>query len=215
MFKTAKFLLAATILAGSVGAAQAASFVSGNGAAKTVSLDAVTHSRWTNNYNGFMEKNGPSVPGLTSTITFNFLGTTGTQYNFSYSMSNTSTAPIDAARLTIFGFNTDPNITGASTGVGDLFNVIASGNQPNGLNGIDICFKDDGPSNNCTGASNGVAIGGTTSGTFSLNFANLPAKLMMSDFSVRYQASIPAPFRSRAARLRAFRLACRNRQLGR
>lgn len=187
MSKYSHIFLAGAALVAFAGQAQAASFVSGAGAAKTVSLDATDSFSWTNDYNGFSGNGGPSIPGLTSSITFNFLGTVGTTYQFSYSMANTSGAPIDASRLTIFGFNTDPNVTGVSTGVGDLFNVIASGNQPNGLANIDVCFKDSGPTNNCTGANSGLSIGAAASGTFNLNFANLPAKLVLSDFSVRYQ----------------------------
>ncbi len=187
MLKYSHVLLAGAALVAFSGHAQAASFVSGVGAAKTVSLDATDPFSWTNSYNGFSGNNAPATPGLTSTIAFNFLGTVGATYKFSYTMTNTSGAPIDAARLTIFGFNTDPNVAGVSTGVGDLFNVIASGNQPNGLANVDVCFKDTGPTNNCTGASNGLAIGASSSGTFNLNFANLPAKLILSDFSVRYQ----------------------------
>ena len=187
MPKLTQYILTAAAIGVFAGPAQAASFVSGSGAAKTVSLDAADPFSWTNNYNGFSGNGGASIPGLTSSITFNFLGVSGSTYNFSYTMTNTSGAPIDAARLTIFGFNTDPNVSGVSTGAGDLFNVIASGNQPNGLANIDVCFKDTGPSNNCTGASNGLAIGASASGTFNLSFANLPATLILSDFSVRYQ----------------------------
>lgn len=187
MLKFSEILLAGAAVAAFAGHAQAASFVSGVGAAKTVSLDAADPFSWTNDYNGFSGKDGPAIPGLTSTISFNFLGTVGTTYQFSYTMTNTSGAPIDAARLTIFGFNTDPNVTGVSTGAGDLFNVIASGNQPNGLANIDVCFKDSGPANNCTGANQGLSISAASSGTFNLNFANLPEKLVLSHFSVRYQ----------------------------
>lgn len=190
MLKFTYCLLSGAALVAFSGQAQAASFVSGSGAATAVSLDATNPFSWTNNYNGFSGSGGPSIPGLTSQITFSFLGTVGTTYQFSYTMTNTSSAPIDAARLTIFGFNTDPDlatVNGATTGAGDLFNVISSGQQPNGLSAIDVCFKDSGPTNNCTGASNGLAIGAATSGTFNLNFSNLPAKLILSDFSVRYQ----------------------------
>lgn len=162
--------------------------ISGSGAGTVVSLDATDPFSWTNNYNGFMSSAMVPVPGLTSSILFNFLGTTGNSYNFSYTLSNTVNAvDYQAARVTIFGFNTDPNIASTSTGAPDLFNTIAAGNQPNGLAGIEVCYKDSGPSGNCTGANGGVAIGGSTSGTFNLAFASLPAAVSLSDFSVRYQ----------------------------
>lgn len=185
--KQSYIYLAGAALIALTGQAHAASFVSGTGASKTVTLDALDPFSWTNTYNGFTGNNAPATPGLSAEIIFTFLGTTGTTYNFSYTMTNTSGAPIDAARLTIFGFSTDPNVTGVSTGVGDMFNVIASGNQPNGLADIDICFKDSGPTNNCSGASNGLNISAAASGTFGLDFSSLPVELVLSDFSVRYQ----------------------------
>lgn len=187
MLKFSHILLAGAAIAAVSAPAQAASFLSGSGASTVVSLDSSDPFSWTNSYNGYSGNGAPAFPGLTAEITFNFLGVENKSYKFSYTMTNTSSAPIDAARLTIFGFNTDPNVSSVSVGAGDLFNVIASGNQPNGLANIDVCFKDTGPSNNCTGASNGLAIGASTSGTFKLNFANLEAKLMLSDFTVRYQ----------------------------
>ncbi|MFM5914743.1 MAG: cistern family PEP-CTERM protein [Chakrabartia godavariana] len=187
MLKSSHILLAGIALATVAGPAQAASFLSGAGAATTVSLDKADPFSWTNTYNGYSGNGAPATPGLSAKITFSFLGTENKSYKFSYSMQNTSTAPIDASRLTIFGFNTDPNVSSVSVGAGDLFNVIASGNQPNGLANIDVCFKDLGPANNCTGASGGLAIGALTSGSFKLNFASLPAKLMLSDFTVRFQ----------------------------
>jgi hypothetical protein len=154
----------------------------------SVLVDATTGpGSFTLNYNGYSGNNAPAIPGLTSSIQFNFLNRTGNTFNFSYTLMNTSGAPIDASRVTIFGFNTDPNITGATTGAGDDFNVISSGNQPNGLAALEICFKDAGPTNNCTGASGGVAIGGSTSGTFGLTFASQLNQITMNAFSVRYQ----------------------------
>jgi PEP-CTERM motif len=142
---------------------------------------------FTLNFNGFTGNNGPTIPGLTSSILFNFLGTTGNSYNFSYTLSNTSSAPIDASRVTIFGFNSDPNVVSASVGGGNQFNVISSGNQPNGLAALELCFKDAGPANNCTGANQGLANGGSTSGTFSLTYASALNSITLQNFSVRYQ----------------------------
>jgi hypothetical protein len=153
----------------------------------SVTLDASDDFSWTFNFNGFSGNGAPSIPGLTSSITFNFLNRTGNTYNFSYTLSNTSGAPIDAARVTIFGFNTNPNVSSASTGAGDQFNIVAGGNQPNGLAPIDLCFKDSGPTNNCTGANDGLNIGQSASGTFALTFGSQLATITLSDFSVRYQ----------------------------
>ena len=153
----------------------------------SVTIDAADDFSWTFNYNGFIGNGGASIPGLTARITFNYLNRTGNTFNFSYTLTNTSGAPIDASRVTIFGFNTNPNVTSASTGSGDQFDIVASGNQPNGLSDIDLCFKDGGPTNNCTGANSGLNIGQSASGTFGLTFGSQLASITLSDFSVRYQ----------------------------
>jgi PEP-CTERM motif len=139
------------------------------------------------NFNGYSGNGAPSIAGLSSSIAFNFLGTSGNRYNFSYALNNTSAAPINAARLTIFAFNANPNSVSVSVGAGNQFNVVASGPQPNGLQPAEICFKDAGPAGNCAGANQGLAIGGTSNGTFSLNFASLPTALTLDGFTVRYQ----------------------------
>jgi len=137
-------------------------------------------------FNGFSGKNAPSIAGLTSSLLINFLGVTGKAYNFSYTLSNTSGGPINASRVTIFGFNSNPNFVSVTAPTGS-FNIISSGNQPNGLADLELCFKDRGPSKNCTGAQDGVAKGGSTSGTFNLTYGSALSSITLSDFSVRYQ----------------------------
>jgi PEP-CTERM motif len=163
---------------------QAASVLNIDG---SVTLDATDPFSFQYNYNGFMSDAQVPVPGLTSTILFNFLGTSGNLYNFSYTLSNTSSGEIDVSRVTIFGFNSNPDLTSASVGAGNQFNVISAGNQPNGLASLELCFKDDGNSNNCTGASDGVNKGGSASGTFALGYNPAATSITLSGFSVRYQ----------------------------
>ena len=153
---------------------------------KSVILDANDPFTWTFDYDGFTSSAQTPVAGLTSSILFKFLNRTGNNYNFSYTLTNTSGAQFQASRVTIFGFNTNPN-SSASVGSGDMFNVISSGPQPNGQAALEICFKDSGPTNNCAGASGGVAIGASTSGTFTLKFGSVLDKIIMSNFTVRYQ----------------------------
>ena len=136
------------------------------------------------NFNGF-GSNGP-ISGLTAELSLTLLGVAGNSYQFGYTLANTSSNPIDASRLTIFGFNANPNFSSVS-GVSGPFNVVASGQQPNGLTNLEVCFKDSGPTNNCTGANQGVNQGGSVAGTFNLNFASAQSQLVLSDFSVRYQ----------------------------
>lgn len=138
------------------------------------------------NFNGFTSNGGPAVAGLTAQLSLTLLGVVGNSYQFGYTLANTSTNPIDASRVTIFGFNANPNFSNVS-GISGPFNVVASGQQPNGLTNLEVCFKDAGPTNNCTGASQGVNQGGSVNGTFNLNFASAQSQLVLSDFSVRYQ----------------------------
>jgi PEP-CTERM motif len=139
------------------------------------------------NFNGFSGNGAPAIPGLTAQLTLTFLGQLGNSYQFSYSLANTSGGDIDASRVTIFGFNSNPNFTSVS-GVTGPFNVVAlNGQQPNGLTNLEVCFKDAGSTNNCTGASQGVGQGNSINGTFNLDFGSAQASVALSDFSVRYQ----------------------------
>ena len=184
-----KTLIRAAVVAASLAAsvpAMAASMVNPNG---TVTLEAGSPLSWTFNFNGFTSNGGASVSGLTSQVQFDFLTRTGNTYNFSYTLRNASTAPIDSAQLVAFGFQAAPNFTSAATGAGDLFNIVSAGNQPNGLPDINFCLKDEGSANNCTGAggNSGLAKGAQTSGTFALTFDSAVSPLELSQFSVRYQ----------------------------
>lgn len=153
----------------------------------TVSAADIGNS-YTIDYDGFTD--GQTIDGLTGQTTFTLTGVTGTTYSFDYSVANTSSDPIDASRLSIFGFNTDPNISGA-TSTGE-FDQTASGNVPSGFGHVEVCFKGaTGP--NCSGGgSAGVELGDSTTGSLTLSFADMLDELTLSDFFVRYQ-SIDGP----------------------
>jgi hypothetical protein len=158
--------------------------------AETVTLNAATPTAFTLNFNGFNSAAQTPLPGLTAKLDLSFTGRVGNAYNFTYKLTNTSSAPIDSTQLVIFGFNTTPLVSSATTGANDQFNITASGNQPNGLASIGLCFKDAGQNNNCTAAqgNSGLAKGAFATGSFVLNFANQLNSIALSDFSVRYQA---------------------------
>lgn len=188
------FSAIAAALAFSANAASALSVVNPNG---TVTLDAADPNfAFQINYNGFIGNPTGVVTGLTSTIFFNFLGTSnaGKNYNFSYTLENTSSLPITGSRASIFGFNVDPNV--ASATAGGLFPDAVfdpnggTFNTPNAGPNVELCFKDKN-SNNCTGGgSGGVTLGNSAGGTFSLNFASAPAGGLatLSNFYIRYQS---------------------------
>jgi hypothetical protein len=133
---------------------------------------------------------GPTViAGLTAALTLSFTSVTnsGLTYNFSYSMFNSSSAPITASRISSFGFNTNPNVTGGS--VTGTFDVLRLGDSYPIIPDPEVCvFNPNGKGGVCTGSGGGIDIGDTGSGTLSLTFGSAPGSITLSDFVDRYQS---------------------------
>ena len=166
-------------------AAAALIAAAGTAGATTITVDpSQVGSSFTVNYDGFSD--GNTIAGLTGSTTFRLTGVTDTSYTFDYSVANTSSDPIDASRISIFGFNTNPDIDSASsTG---MFDMASSGNVPSGFGQVEVCFKGAGGNNCSGGGGEGVMIGDSTAGSLTLNFADAIDQLTLSDFFVRYQA---------------------------
>jgi PEP-CTERM motif len=139
---------------------------------------------YTLNFNGF--SGSTVIDGLTSLATFTLTAVTGNSYTFNYSLTNTTSAPLDS-RLSGFGFNTDPNISGA-TSTGAFSYTTLNSSYPNGIGAIDVCFKDAATGSCSGGGSGGLADGTTGTGSFTLNFSQPLTSLTLSDFYVRYQS---------------------------
>lgn len=133
-------------------------------------------------YNGMSD--GSTITGLTGSTTLKLTSIDGTSYNFDYTVTNTTSNPVDS-RISSFGFDTNPDISNA-TSTGTYANAVLGGQVPTPFNTVDVCFKAGG-SNSCSG-SGGVLDGQTGSGTLSLSFASAPSSLTLSDFFVRYQS---------------------------
>ena len=133
-------------------------------------------------YNGMAD--GNTITGLTGATTLKLTSIDGTSYNFDSSVTNTTSNPVDS-RISSFGFDTNPDISGA-TSTGTYANALLGGQVPSPFNTVDVCFKAGG-SNSCSG-SGGVLDGQTGSGTLTLSFASAPSSLTLSDFFVRYQS---------------------------
>lgn len=167
----------------SLAAAGAAALCSSTAFADAITLDSSKVGQTvTLSYNGMAD--GSTITGLTGTTTLKLTGITGTSYNFDYSVANTTSDPVDS-RISSFGFDTNPDISGA-TSTGTYNTAVIEGQVPSPFNSVDVCFKAGG-SNSCSG-SGGVLDGQTGSGTLSLNFASAPSSLTLSDFFVRYQS---------------------------
>ncbi|MBC2669774.1 cistern family PEP-CTERM protein [Novosphingobium piscinae] len=124
------------------------------------------------------------VPGLSSTLNLTLSSISGTSYLFNYVLANTST--LDGTRVSGFGFDVSPNVTGvASTGI---FDIAVLGGFTAGYTS-ETCFSS-GNNNNCPqGQANvGVFNNGTGSGTLTLSFAAAPTKISLDNFLTRYQS---------------------------
>ena len=137
-------------------------------------------------YNGFTGSG--VVDGLNATIAFTLQAVTGSRYVFGYSLANTSSDPVQSSRVSGFGFDTNPELRGASS-TGAFSIVATDGNVPN-IGRVDVCFKDGGGSNSCAGGGGGgVSLGDAAgTGTLTLNFLSPVSSLTLSDFFVRYQS---------------------------
>ncbi|HEX8257747.1 MAG TPA: cistern family PEP-CTERM protein, partial [Allosphingosinicella sp.] len=119
-------------------------------------------------FDGFA--NDSVIDGLSAEATFTLTEATGSSYTFDYDIANTSGGAIDASRVSIFGFNTDPTISGA-TSTGLFSEVNTNANVPSGFGQVDVCFKGSGDGNSCSGGGGtGVWMGDSTSGSFTLTF---------------------------------------------
>lgn len=139
---------------------------------------------YTLNYNGF--SNGTTIDGLTASTTFTLTGINGNDYTFDYSMTNTTGSPL-TSRVSSFGFNTNPDITGASS-TGAFSYTTLNSTYPNGIGTIDVCFKDASTGSCAGGGSGGLTEGQTGTGTFTLSFSQPVSSLTLGDFYVRYQS---------------------------
>ena len=134
-------------------------------------------------YDGFSD--GNTIGGLGAEATFTLTDVTANSYTFDYSLTNTTDSGL-TSRVSSFSFNTDPDISGA-TSTGDFGYVVTDSNYPNGIGTVDVCFKG-GSSNSCAGNQGGVTEGNTGTGSLTLTFADMVDSVSLSDFFVRYQS---------------------------
>lgn len=139
---------------------------------------------YTFTYNGFSD--GTTISGLTGSTTFKLTAVSPTSYTFDYSVTNTTSSPL-TSRISSFAFNTDPNISSA-TSTGAFSYTTLNSNYPNGIGSVDVCFKDASTGSCAGGGSGGLTTDATGTGSFTLNFSQPLTSLTLSDFFVRYQS---------------------------
>ena len=187
--KMNKLLLALTVPA-LVAAVPAAAVVPLVNSPITVTSADVGKS-FTYNFNGII--NEQNQAGLASSITFTLTGVSGKVWNFSALLDNTlSIAPV-GARISSFGFNGSPEITGATPISGPFGRAVIDGSFPQtgGRTTIDFCLT---AGSNCSGGSGGGVLNNTTATQeFALSFANNITSVIFNNFIVRYQSVIGSP----------------------
>lgn len=142
-------------------------------------------SSFTLGYDGFSGET--TVDGLTGSTTFTLTGVTDNSYTFNYSVSNTSSDPVTGSRISSFAFNTDPNISAASS-TGAFSYTTLNSSYPNAIGSVDVCFKDAATGACSGGGSGGLTIGQSGTGSLTLSFSQPLSSLTLSDFFVRYQS---------------------------
>lgn len=179
--------IAAILSIGLVAPAGAASMINAD---QSVTIDANDPFSFTTTFNGFTD-GFAAVAGLSGLTKINYVMSSNSNksYLFSFSVTNTSSAPITSSRISIFGFDVDPNVKVSSSSSTGVFSTVGAGNVPI-IGNHEICFKAGGGSSNCAGGGGGGATKGQTiNGTFTLSFANsVPNRIFkLNNFFVRYQ----------------------------
>jgi PEP-CTERM motif len=142
---------------------------------------------------------GVQQPGLTAAAIFRLSSRTGgngttnwTGWTFTIdNLANTSSGSVTASRLSSFGFDVAPNVSGASaTGMFDLSTRDSS--ISNGIS-VEVCFRDTGGS--CSGGGNGgltigqsIPNGQFQTNTFTLAFSQAQSTINLDRFVVRYMS---------------------------
>ncbi|WP_372914702.1 cistern family PEP-CTERM protein [Sandarakinorhabdus sp.] len=141
---------------------------------------------FTYTYNGIINEQNQS--GLTAAIKFTLNSVSGKIWNFTAAVDNTlSTAPV-GARVSSFGFNGNPKITGATAISGPFTGAVINAGFPQigGQTTIDFCLTSN---NNCQGGGGGGVVNGALANQqFALSFANNITSVIFNNFIIRYQS---------------------------
>lgn len=134
-------------------------------------------------------------PDLTASLTFSNFVFSGTTFTTTITLNNTTNPTFTNARLTAFGFNTNPDATSAATS-GGTWSATLNTTFP-GFQTVDVCLW---AGNNCSGGANAGLLPGQ-SVTFDLSLAGLPTGTTSIDlgsnggpgpelFDVKYQTPV-------------------------
>lgn len=152
--------------------------------AAAVTVDSVGDS-FTVNFGGNIE--GVDVSGLSASALFEVTSISGNTLVMDITLTNTTSILWESARVSAFGFDTNPEIVSASVDSTVFANVNLGGQFPNGFGSVDLCVINN--RNNCNGGGGGgLNIGGSTVVTLALTFQNPVTAIELDGFGVRYQS---------------------------
>jgi len=174
-----------TKTAARAGLACAALSVAALGHAIPVTFSSVGDTA-TISYSGLVDIDDVStaVPALTAETTFALSSIVGNDFVFSVTVNNTTDPDVfQSAALRSIGFDTDPNVSGASAGPG--WETEENVNFPVGFGFVDVCAFVAGPGG-CLGGQAGLGIGQTGAFDLTLSFAELPGSVTLDNFVVRW-----------------------------
>lgn len=143
---------------------------------------------FTVDYSGYIDS--VLAPGLGGFGHFRFLGSAddGLTWKFGIvELKNISTAPIVASRISVYGFNADPNAD-VVTAEG-LFNVVRRDQNVPGLGTREVCIKAVVAQSCAGGGGAGLALGESTNfGSFTITLSQKTDALTLDNFFVRFQS---------------------------
>jgi hypothetical protein len=134
--------------------------------------------------------------GATTIFKLNSITNNEKDWNFSYSVTNTSTVD---SRLRSFGFDvtglgtnqTKPIAITGRTADGMYGKPESGDTYPEGFEKVNTCFRAAG-GNNCTGGPDGLTKGDSASGLFTIKFKDAPLTLTLDRFVTRFQSISPS-----------------------
>jgi len=130
---------------------------------------------------------GEDVAGLSAMATVEVESIVGNTLVLNITLTNTSTVLWEDARVSAFGFDTNPDVVSASLESGVYRNVNLGGHFPNGFGSVDLCVINN--RNNCSGGGRGgLNIGESSVLTLTLNFNAPVTSVELENFGVRYQS---------------------------
>jgi hypothetical protein len=146
--------------------------------------------RFSIDFNGVVE--GYEVAGLTALANFELTdirsdGISGQEWLFTVTLSNTSGGSVDASRVSVLGFNTEPGLNLSESWSAGLFDTTRGNKNVPQYGKVDVCFQ--GGTGSCAGGGGGgTEIGDTGQFDIAINFDSAFEELTLTDFVIRYQS---------------------------